>query len=75
MRKTNASQFEYSIPDLALMLGFERRTVETRLFTNKVLPSSEDNGVRRYILRDAAEAVYRTQFLNRGAVCPSKSIS
>ncbi|MBE8574143.1 MULTISPECIES: hypothetical protein [Vibrio] len=67
MRKKSANQFVYSIPDLALMLGFDRRTVETRLFTNKVTPSSEDNGVRRYILREAAEAVYRTQFLNKGA--------
>ncbi|CAK1747548.1 Helix-turn-helix domain-containing protein [Vibrio crassostreae] len=67
MRKTNANQFVYSIPDLALMLGFERRTIETRLFTNKVTPSSEENGVRRYILREAAEAVYRTQFMNKGA--------
>ena len=55
------------------MLGFARRTIETRLYTHRVFRHTEEKSVPLYVLRDAVEAVYRTQFKHQGAVCPSKS--
>lgn len=52
----------FSLPDIARMLRFERRTVETRLFTGKVFRECEINGVRFYSLPDAAAAIYRVEF-------------
>ncbi|EHI9242844.1 hypothetical protein J9100_004164 [Vibrio vulnificus] len=74
MRKTKPEHFLCSISELSKMLGFDRRTIETRLYTNRVFRHTEEKGVPLYVLRDAVEAVYRTQF-NKGAVCPSKNIN
>ncbi|EIN4364611.1 hypothetical protein LPJ47_004566 [Vibrio parahaemolyticus] len=52
----------FTLPDIARMLGFERRTVETRLFTGNVSSEREINGVRFYHLPDAAAAIYRVEF-------------
>ncbi|MGR6863269.1 hypothetical protein ACU5EH_24705 [Aliivibrio salmonicida] len=57
------------------MLGFDRRIIETRLYTNRVTRHTERNGVPLYVVREAAEAVYRTQFMNKGVGCPNKNIN
>ncbi|MGL1089172.1 hypothetical protein [Vibrio vulnificus] len=62
MQKTKPEHFLCSISELSKMLGFDRRIIETRLHTNRVSRYTEEKGVPLYVLRDAAEAVYRTQF-------------
>lgn len=73
MNKARPEHYLYSISELSKMLGFERRVIETRLYVNRVVSLSEDRGVKLFVLRDAVEAVYRTQFTQQGATCPNKS--
>lgn len=74
MRQTQPEHFLFTISELSRMLGFDRRTIETRLYTNRVFRHKEEKGVPLYVLKEAAEAVYCTEF-SKGAACPSKSIS
>ncbi|ODS09719.1 hypothetical protein [Vibrio scophthalmi] len=73
MNKTKPEHFLCTISELSKMLGFDRRTIETRLYTNRVTRHTENNGVPLYVVRDAVEAVYRTQFMNQGAACLSRN--
>lgn len=57
-----ANDYLVSVVDISKMLGFDRRTVQSRLYVGKVWHECEQNGVLMYSMAKAAAAIYRVEF-------------